>query len=219
MQRPRNSLSRFLPYLLLVPAGLAGALALFWFMQWMIMPAEGFHKRVTTHHLVDFVRVKEESTAPEQKRRAPPEPKPEEMPKMRTPMQTTADRAQQQNLPPQPVRAELPNLGGATGFAKGPALPLAPTEGDAELTPLVSVPPQYPPRARRMGIEGHVKARLRVDAEGIVQSVEIVESVPPGQFDRSVLRTLKRWKFKPKVVDGTPMAHTGTVTIQFTLEQ
>ena len=44
---------------------------------------------------------------------------------------------------------------------------------------------------------GSVRARLQVDAKGTVTSVEIVESVPPRVFDRTVRNALQQWRYEP----------------------
>lgn len=54
----------------------------------------------------------------------------------------------------------------------------------------------YPKQALRMGIEGKVKARVAVNEEGSVASVEIVDSVPKGVFDKTVEATLSRYMFE-----------------------
>lgn len=44
---------------------------------------------------------------------------------------------------------------------------------------------------------GNVRARLQVDARGVVTSVEIVEAVPPRVFDRAVRSALQQWRYEP----------------------
>lgn len=216
LQPVRIDAVKRLSYFVALPLGLLGTLALFWLMQWLITPGDLIKKDAQAYNMIDFVRVKREPESPEQKKRLPPEPKQKPMPKMQTPeIATTA----QQQPQPQAISADMPNLQHSTGFAKGPKLTMDAMRGDSELTPLVRINPQYPPRARRAGVEGYVKARLNVDVKGLVKSIEILESEPAGEFTKSVMRTLKRWKFKPKVVDGKPMEYSGTVTIEFKLEK
>jgi protein TonB len=127
------------------------------------------------------------------------------------------------------MNAHLPLLQRAGRFASGPALP-AVTErkggelsaapirvGDEELTPLVRINPLYPPHLRRMKVEGYVRAKLHVDTKGDVTAVEVVASEPKGRFDNTVLQALRRWKFRPKSVDGVSIPYTGVVTIEFKL--
>jgi protein TonB len=58
------------------------------------------------------------------------------------------------------------------------------------------VQPEFPREADRAGInQGHVKARMTVDASGEVTRVEVLEAEPRRVFDREVVRTLSQWRF------------------------
>lgn len=202
-------------YIAALLVGLIAAFGLFWIMQWMITPEGAVNKTATDHTTLDFVRVAKEKIAPKQKKRLPPEPKPLTEPPPQTPQVTNSD------VQPEPVMMipQMPALSHRANFADGPKLSVPAMKGDAELTPLVRINPQYPPNLRRMRIEGYVKARLKVTTEGKVESITIVESKPEGRFDRSVRRALKRWKFSPKIVDGQAIPYSGVVTISFKLQK
>ena len=83
----------------------------------------------------------------------------------------------------------------------------------AELIPTVRVPPQYPYGAARR--EGRVVVQITVAADGTVAALSVLESDPPGVFDEAALDALRRWKFKPKTVDGTPVQQVGLQPIEF----
>ncbi len=93
----------------------------------------------------------------------------------------------------------------------------APTDGDA--IPLVRVAPIYPQRAASRGTEGWVVVQFNVLKSGQVdsKSIIVVESQPPGTFDRAAINAVKRWKYKPKVVNGQPVERIGIQT-QLTFE-
>jgi len=88
---------------------------------------------------------------------------------------------------------------------------------DSALTPMVQIKPVYPSRATRMRQEGYVKAELNVDVTGRVISVKIVKSIPEGVFDKSAIKALKRWRFRPKTVEGKAMAQIGVITLNYKL--
>ena len=46
---------------------------------------------------------------------------------------------------------------------------------------------------------------------------KVVQSKPPRVFDSSALRAIKKWKFKPKVVNGIAVQQAGTQVIEFKL--
>jgi protein TonB len=67
------------------------------------------------------------------------------------------------------------------------------------------VPPDFPREASSKGItQGVVKAKLNIEPDGKVSSVEILEADPKRVFDRAVTSALMEWKFEPA---GEKMTH------------
>ena len=60
-----------------------------------------------------------------------------------------------------------------------------------------------------------MKVKFTVEADGSVSSPKIMESKPPRVFDTAALRAIKKWKFKPKVVNGVAVTQNGTQVIEF----
>ena len=58
-----------------------------------------------------------------------------------------------------------------------------------------------------------------IRADGTVTRARVMESDPPRLFDEAALRAIERWKFRPKIVDGTPVEQRAKQTIEFTLQQ
>lgn len=59
------------------------------------------------------------------------------------------------------------------------------------------VPPEFPREAAQQSINaGSVKAKMNIDAEGKVTSVEILEAEPRRIFDKAVNRALLDWRFE-----------------------
>ena len=103
----------------------------------------------------------------------------------------------------------------------GPVLETHYTMGelDSPLTPLVKIPPIYPIRASRRGIEGAVTVRFLVTKDGTVEQISIIDAQPKKIFDQSVISCISHWKFKPGTVEGIPVATLAQTTIRFKLEQ
>ena len=59
----------------------------------------------------------------------------------------------------------------------------------------------YPRKARRNKLEGNVLVSLSINADGSVDSVNIINPTEPNIFTPSVMR-LKNGKFKPPVCQG-----------------
>lgn len=63
--------------------------------------------------------------------------------------------------------------------------------------PTYQIPPKYPSKAKRNGIEGHITFSLLINQQGEAIQHEIVDEMPKGVFLRSSLRSVMRWKFVP----------------------
>ncbi len=61
------------------------------------------------------------------------------------------------------------------------------------------------PQAQQEGIEGVFKARILVGVSGEVESVEVLGGIDPG-FDAAIKAALMRWRFKPSMACGKPVA-------------
>ena len=79
---------------------------------------------------------------------------------------------------------------------------------DGPLVHMVRVRPNYPAIATSRGIEGFVTVRFDVTADGLAANVEIVES-SHAVFNNAALRAARKFRFKPKIVDGQPIATLG----------
>ncbi|MCG8670074.1 MAG: energy transducer TonB [Pseudomonadales bacterium] len=84
------------------------------------------------------------------------------------------------------------NIEGGVGFGTG----------DGDFLPMVKVPPQYPRRALRNGIEGWVVVSFTVTSDGSVRSPKVVDSNPKGVFDQSAINAVMKFKYKPRMVAG-----------------
>ena len=64
-------------------------------------------------------------------------------------------------------------------------------------------PPEYPPKARRMNIQGRVLLRVLVNKEGRAAAVEVVESTHPD-FTRAARKSAQRSSYVPMKRTGQP---------------
>lgn len=165
--------------------------------------------------VIDFIRLKQDTDSRTKQRdqKEPPKPKKPPMP----PAQSA-----QQNTPMKQIAMRLPNITPDLSLANKSLLGDAQVGmgfGDGDVIPLVRMPAQYPTKAKRRNIEGFVTARLEVNIEGTVDSVEIIEAKPRGVFERSAIRALYKYKFKPQIIDGKPQPQTVTQTLEYTLDK
>lgn len=75
-----------------------------------------------------------------------------------------------------------------------------------QMVPIIRIAPPYPQGAAARGIEGYVDIMFDVTALGTTENIRILEAVPSNIFNRSVIKAVKTWRYKPNVIDGTPVA-------------
>lgn len=76
------------------------------------------------------------------------------------------------------------------------------SNGGNDARPLVRIQPRYPIQAARDGIEGWVELEFTIDSSGTVKDVKVTDSEPKRVFDTEAKRALRKWKYKPQMVDG-----------------
>ena len=115
--------------------------------------------------------------------------------------------------PPAPVPAAVPP---APTFIAAPAAPITQARFDAEY--LNNPKPVYPATSRRLGEEGKVVLRVRVDQQGQAANVEIKTSSGYARLDTAAHDTVARWRFVPARRGDEPVAAWVLVPIVFNLE-
>ena len=68
-----------------------------------------------------------------------------------------------------------------------------------QISPTSRVPPEYPSRAQRRGLEGFVELRFVIRPDGSVDpsSVQVTSAQPRNVFDRAAIEAVQRWQFEP----------------------
>jgi len=86
--------------------------------------------------------------------------------------------------------------------------------GGAVAAPVLErrIEPDIPKSARRLLAASPVVVEAVISAEGDVVSTKIVRSNPAA--DRAVLDALRKWKYRPALLDGKPVAVYLTVTVR-----
>ncbi len=76
---------------------------------------------------------------------------------------------------------------------------------------------EYPPDARKAGVEGQVVLALRLDERGAVTAVRVVEAPSPA-LAAAAAEAARRFRFTPGLRDGEPVATEIRYTCTFYLE-
>ncbi len=88
----------------------------------------------------------------------------------------------------------------------------AQSTGQYTLTPMVRIPPVYPPLAQYQGVQGSVTTCFTVEPDGSVASPHVTQASSPQarrMLARAALQTILQWKFFPRKINGKPVATKG----------
>ncbi|HID36054.1 MAG TPA: energy transducer TonB [Ghiorsea sp.] len=89
---------------------------------------------------------------------------------------------------------------------------------DRDAQPLVRIPPIMPPRAEK---SGHCKVQFDVSPAGVPFNV-VATYCSSSVFKRSSIKSVQKWKYNPKIVDGSAVARKGVqsqITFKLTDER
>jgi protein TonB len=77
------------------------------------------------------------------------------------------------------------------------------------------VEPSYPTLARAARVQGEVVLSAVIDANGQIQNLQLVSGHP--MLVPAALEAVKQWRYKPYLLNGTPVEVETTVTVIFSL--
>ena len=180
------------------------ALALGWFMDYLIRTSDLRLDETSQVRMLEFVRIKRDE-AVERKDRTPPKPRlnetPDVPPMPRESMDAASTRLAVSALP---ADASFEINRGGIGFGTG--------EGD--YLPIVKVAPIFPQRALMQGIFGSCVVEYTVTTSGTTKDVRVIEDRCDSSFFYSPsIEAAKRFKYKPRVIDGVPVEVKGVLNI------
>ena len=223
-------------YLSRTPAFIFSAVIANLFIFYFIMQLvtnENFRARsLESINLVDFIRLKQEITPPdkikpEQELEEPPPP--DEVPPPPEVPQPEISKPDVSQLDVEIPNLDIPlNIDGTPfigDFAKS-----APNTSDAvsmkasrgiltDIKPTLKIPPEYPRRALRSGIEGVVTVEFTIAKDGKVKNPVIIKATPPDIFNRAVLKVITRWQFNPEIENGKPIEARARQNVKFKLQK
>ena len=73
--------------------------------------------------------------------------------------------------------------------------------------------PHYPDEARKEHIQGKVILHVIIGTNGVVKNLELVSGDPA--LTDAAIEAVKKWRYKPTLLDGTPVEVDTTVTVTF----
>ncbi len=213
-------------WLMAIAVALVANAGLFLLMPALITPSDAKPQAGRMMDMIQVVRLKRSEPLVKRKEKKPPPP-PKHEPQTKPARQAMTAHVPKLSLPFE-LNQRLPAL--ATDLrlpaaATGPMNLHGAVDGvamgqlDAPLTILSRIPPVYPLRAQRRGIEGWVKVRFLVDEQGRVGHISILEAEPANIFNKSVRQCVSKWCFKPGTVEGMAVKAWMETTVRFKLKR
>lgn len=78
-----------------------------------------------------------------------------------------------------------------------------------QLTLVFAYPAKYPVTKLNRGIEGFVSVGFSVNPVGEVYDAFVIESEPVGAFEKSALKAIEKFRYKPRYDNGLAVSATG----------
>ena len=111
---------------------------------------------------------------------------------------------------------ELPNLMDNPSNAPTPILQrLNVSQGVSRGLLVKEVAPKYPPNALRLRVEGSVQLLATVSKDGDISAVKILSG--DQQLAHAATDAVKQWKYKPYLLNGSPVEIQTQITVNFKL--
>ncbi len=168
--------------------------------------------------MLDFIQVDQDEIENIRKRTPPPKPEPPKKPPPPPKLTVDAMDRPQQQMP----KMQMPRIDLGIGAGSGPYLgnwSAGDASAEGDVIPIVRIEPQFPREALVKGIEGWVVVEFTIEPDGTVSDPRVVDSNPRRMFDRNAIRAIYKWKFKPRIVDGQPVARRATQRLDFNLNE
>jgi len=165
---------------------------------------------------LDFIQVDPDELENIRERRKPPEPEPPKEPPPPPELKVQDQDRPQQDMP----RIDMPRVSIGLASGAGPYLgnwSAGDPSAEGDVIPIVRIEPQYPREALMDGISGWVDIEFTIEADGSVSDPKVINSNPRRLFDRNAVRAIYKWKFKPRIVDGKPVARRATQRLEFNI--
>lgn len=174
--------------------GVIIAFFLTWFMHALIESSQKELDEGVRANLLDFVRINREETSQRKNLKA-------QRPEMdEAPPAPAAPQADPQGAVDVSLAVALPEV--SSNIDVDVSMDMGIGMGDGEYLPIVKMSPTYPAKARMNEIEGSCLVTYTVTVTGATKDISAVKGECPKVFARSAKLAAKKFKYKPRVIDG-----------------
>ncbi|HKJ74780.1 MAG TPA: energy transducer TonB [Alphaproteobacteria bacterium] len=192
-------------YILSTAIAVCITLGLFYVMYSLVRVTEPHIDKSAQTHVIDFVRLKRDETTQTKQRKLPDQPPPQDQPP--PPPDLAQAKPDYASASGPKITMNFANAGGLHGGVK-----LGQPAADRDATSLLvsTSPLVYPNRARSAGKEGYADIQFTVTKTGQVVDAQVIDENPDGWgFGQAAVKTVQRWRYQPKLVDGKPVERPG----------
>jgi periplasmic protein TonB len=117
---------------------------------------------------------------------------------------------------PQPTPVPSPAAAPDTGTANTGT---AATTLDSPPVPISNPAPAYPTAALRRGESGEALLRVHVGADGVPYAIDLIRGSGSRLLDRAATDAVRKWRFRPAMSGGRPVAAPIQVPIAFNTQR
>jgi len=184
-------------YAAAIGLGALVTIAVLFTMQVLIAQPQAKLDESGQRHFVDFVRVQREESVQRAERRREKPMAPDAPPQQSIQPRVDAldDSQISVSMPTAPVDVGVEMSVSGLGLVAS----------DGDYLPIVKIAPVYPASAQSRGIEGSCLVEYTVTTAGTVKDVVVIQADPPGIFNKVSIAAAKKFKYRPRVVDGEPI--------------
>ena len=199
--------------------------ALLLFMAGLINQKVSQHKTQHENPYFDLVISSKDESYESRTRQKPTPPKPEpqkdiEVTQVQKTSVSNPDMSMALELPSLDLSSNVSAMAISMPGIESMQQPVAGLSGETMAMPLYRSEPKYPRKALRLGKQGYVLMSFDINEAGRVVNIQVLEAKPPRLFERSAKRALKKWKYKPMVVNGKSVSQLGQkIRLDFKMEK
>jgi TonB family protein len=81
---------------------------------------------------------------------------------------------------------------------------------------VTKVQPLYPAAAKEAGVQGTVELEITVTKDGVPAELRVLSS-PSDDLSESALEAVRQWRYRPTLLNGSPVEIVSTVVVNYTL--
>ena len=106
----------------------------------------------------------------------------------------------------------------AAGDEQRPSKPQGPINVPPDIMQnkiLHKITPAYPPEAKKARVQGTVKLEAVIGKTGEVEQLKVISGEP--MLQQSSIDAVRRWTYKPFLLNGAPVEVKTTISVSYTL--